>query len=133
MRGARRIAEFIDRVRIGQLAQADELADPLSPVQLQLGGPVGEQKTPKLAVAEEMIELGGRDIDQEQHQYPDLDRGKAVPREGRNHVRQKLSNWIVLDQPEPNEVFEQARNEYDGPVEHRFEQDRLDQRRAIVA
>jgi len=33
--------ELIDRVRIGQTAQAEELADPLSPVQLQLGGPVG--------------------------------------------------------------------------------------------
>jgi hypothetical protein len=36
-----------------------------------------------------------------------------MPGKGRDHVRQKLSNLIVLDQPEPDEVFEQARNKYE--------------------
>ena len=80
-----------------------------------------EQDAPQLAVAEEMVEFGRRDIDQKQNQYPDLDRGKAVPGKGRGHVRQKLAHWIVLDQPEPDEVFEQPRNENDGPVKYCFE------------
>ena len=63
-----------------------------------------------------MIEFGRRDIDQEQNQYPDLDRGEAMPGKGRNHVRQKLSGRIVLDQPEANKMFEQPCDEYDGPV-----------------
>ena len=58
VRDVGRIAEFIDRVRIRKPAQADELADPLSPVQLQLGPPVGEEEAPKLAVTEQIIELG---------------------------------------------------------------------------
>jgi hypothetical protein len=42
---------------IGKFAQADQLPDPLSPVELQLGRTVGEQNAPQLALAEEMIEL----------------------------------------------------------------------------
>jgi hypothetical protein len=42
---------------IGKFAQVDQLADPLSPVELQLGRTVGEQNAPQLALAEEMIEL----------------------------------------------------------------------------
>ena len=40
MRGAGRSAELVFRVHVRELPQADELADPLSPVQLQLGRPV---------------------------------------------------------------------------------------------
>ena len=40
---------------------------------------------------------------------------------------------MVFDKPEPNPVFEQARDKHDGPIECRFEQDRPDQWRAIVA
>ena len=39
----------------------------------------------------------------------------------------------MLDKPEPDPVFEQARDKHDGPIECRFEQDRPDQWRAIVA
>ena len=56
VRDVGRIAEFVDRVRIRKPAQADELADPLSPVQVQLGPPVGEEEAPKLAVTEQIIE-----------------------------------------------------------------------------
>jgi hypothetical protein len=42
---------------IGKFAQVDELPDPLSPVELHLGRTVGEQNTPQLALAGEMIEL----------------------------------------------------------------------------
>ena len=37
------IAKFSDRMRVGEIAQPNEFADPLPPVQLQLGPPVGEQ------------------------------------------------------------------------------------------
>jgi hypothetical protein len=42
---------------IGKFAQVDQLADPLSPVELPLGRTVGERNAPQLARAEEMIEL----------------------------------------------------------------------------
>jgi len=118
---AGRIAEFGNRVCIGKLAQTEELADALPPAQLQLGRPMSEQNPPQLALTKEMVEFGRRDVDQEQNQDPDLDRGKAMPGKGRGHMRQKLSNRIVLDQPEPDKVFKHARNEYDSPVKYRFE------------
>jgi hypothetical protein len=43
VRGRGRIAEFVDRVRIGKSAEADELANPFAPVQLQFGGSMSEQ------------------------------------------------------------------------------------------
>jgi hypothetical protein len=55
-----------------------------------------------------------------------------MPVEGRDHVRQEGAQWMVFDKPEPDPVFEQARNKHDGPIESRLEQDRPDQRRAIV-
>jgi hypothetical protein len=132
MRGAVRIADFGERVGIGKLAQAHQLADPLSPVQLQFGPAVGKQNPPELVLAKEMVEFGRRHIDQKHDQYPDLDRDKATPLEGRNHVRQEGAEWMVFDKREPDPVFEQARDKHDGPIENRLEEDRLDQRRAIV-
>jgi hypothetical protein len=41
---AGRIAEFIDRMGVGKLAQPDELQDPLPPVQRQFGRPTGDQE-----------------------------------------------------------------------------------------
>src|SRR5215471_12169036 len=55
------IAEFGNRVRLGKLAEAGELADALPPAELQLGWPMGEQDAPQLALAEEMVEFGRRD------------------------------------------------------------------------
>lgn len=40
-----RIAEFVDRVGIGQSAQAEKFANALPSVELQLGGAVSEQKS----------------------------------------------------------------------------------------
>ena len=40
----------------------DELADPLSAPQLQLGPLMGKQDAPKLALAKEVVKLGHRDI-----------------------------------------------------------------------
>src|SRR6266478_10170152 len=68
MRGAGWISELVDRVGVGEPAQAGELADALASVELQFGRPMGEQEAPQLALAEQVIELGRRHIDQEQHQ-----------------------------------------------------------------
>src|SRR5271165_1908132 len=124
MRGAGRIAKFIFRVRVRKPAEADELADSLSPIQLQLGWPVSEQDAPQLALAEQVVELGGRHIDQEQDQYPELDRGKAMPGEDRDHVRQEAAHGVVIDEPEMHESLKQACDEDDGPVDECLEQDR---------
>ena len=80
-----------------------------------------------------MVEFGRRHVDQEQNQYPNLNRGEAMPLEGRDHVRQETAQWIVFDEPETNEMFEQAGDEHDGPIEKRLEQDRPNQRRVIIA
>src|SRR6516165_5092760 len=133
MRGSPWIAEFVDRVSICKLTQPDELKDPLPPVQRQLGWPAGDQQVPEFAFTEQVIELGHRLINQEQNEYPNLDCDEVMPVERRNHVRQECPKWVVFDKPEPNPVFEQARDEHDGPIECRFEQDRPDQWRAIVA
>src|SRR6266446_3686067 len=119
MRGAGWISELVDRVGVGEPAQAGELADALASVELQFGRPMGEQEAPQLALAEQVIELGRRHIDQEQDQYPKLDRGEAMPGEGRHHVRQEVSRWVVLDEPEPHEMLEQASDEHNGPVYER--------------
>ena len=100
VRGAGRIAEIIDRMRVGETAQAGELADALPPVQLQLGRPVGEQDAPQLASAEQTVELRRRYIDQKQNQYPNLDRGEVIPTEGRSQVRQELTERMALHEPE---------------------------------
>src|SRR5271168_2840140 len=97
---------------IGKPAQTDEVADALSPIELQFGRSVGEQNAPQLAVAEQMVELGRCHIDQEQNQYPNLDRGEAIPAEGCNHVRQKAAYWIVVDKREFDEMFEQANDKH---------------------
>src|SRR5215472_10441538 len=54
---AGRIAEVCERMRIGQLAQANEFADALPPVQLEFGSAMSEQDPPQLAVAKEMVEF----------------------------------------------------------------------------
>src|SRR5712691_2863452 len=113
-------------MRVREPAQSGELADALAPVQLQFGWPVGEEDAPQLAVPEQVVELGCRHIDQEQDQYPKLDRDEAMPGEGRDHVGEEVSHRIVVDQPKPDEVLEQACDEHNGPVYDRLEQDRLD-------
>jgi hypothetical protein len=45
-------------------AQIDELADPLPPVQLQLGWPMGQKNTPQLTLTKELIKFGRRHINQ---------------------------------------------------------------------
>jgi hypothetical protein len=73
MRGVVRIAEFVNRMRVGKLTQPDEFEDPLPAVQWQFGRPAGEQDVPQLAFAEKTIEFGHRHIDQEQHENSNLD------------------------------------------------------------
>ena len=87
---------------------------------------------PELAFTEQVIELGRCLIDQKQNEYPELDRDEAIPVECRSHVRQEGAEWMVFDKPEPDPVFEEARDKHDGPVENRLVQDRPDQQRAIV-
>ena len=118
MRGTGWIAEFLYRMSIGELTQADELEDPLPPVKRQFGWPAGKQNMPELPLAEQMVEFARRHIDQEQNEDPKLDCNKTIPGEGRDHMRKEAAHWIVLDEPEPDEMFEQASNEYNGPIEH---------------
>jgi hypothetical protein len=86
MRSAGWITQFVDRVSIGKLAQTDEFLDLLPPVQLHIGWSIGEQNAAQLTMAKQAIELGCRDIDQEQNEYPKLDRDKAVPGKFRDLV-----------------------------------------------
>src|SRR6516162_11727144 len=100
MRDGARIAKFVDRVRICKLAQPDELEDPLPPVQRQLGWPGCDQQVPELAFTKQVIELGRCLVDQEQNEYPELDRDEAMPVERRYHVRQECPEWMVFDKQE---------------------------------
>ena len=70
MRGAGRVAELVDGMLVRQPAQPQQFADPLSPVQLQLGWPAGEQEPRDFAGAEELAEFHRRHVDQEQYEYP---------------------------------------------------------------
>src|SRR6516164_6871503 len=133
MRDGGRIIELVDRVSIRKLAQPDELEDPLPPVQRQLGWPAGDEQVPELAFTKQVIELVRYLVNQEQNEYPELDRDKVMPVEGRSHVRQECPKRMVFDKPEADPVFKQTRDEHDGPIEKRFEQDRPNQRRAIEA
>ena len=47
-------------------------------------------------------------------------------------MRKEIDRRIALDR-EVHETLEQAREKHDDPVKGRLEQDRLDQRRPIVA
>ena len=105
-------------MRISKIAQPDELTDPLPPIQRQFGWPASDQKVPELAFTEKVIELGRCLIDQEQNEYPELDRDEAMPVECRSHVRQEGADWMVFDKPEPDPVFEEARDKHDGPIEN---------------
>src|ERR1700751_3487540 len=80
--GALRITKIVDRVRVGKLAEPDEFEDPLAAVHRQFRRAAGKQEVPQLALAEQMIELACRHIDQKQPHYPKLDRDKAVPGKG---------------------------------------------------
>src|SRR6516165_5206325 len=133
MRDAGRIVEFVDRVSICKLAQPDKLEDPLPPVQRQLGWPAGDEQVPELAFTKQVIELGRYLVNKKENQYPELDRDKVMPVEGRSHVRQECPKRMVFDKPEADPVFKQTRDEHDGPIEKRFEQDRPNQLRAIEA
>jgi hypothetical protein len=55
-----------------------------------------------------------------------------MPREGRDQIRSEITRQIAFPQ-EMHEAFEQAREKNDNPVKCRLEQDRLDQRRPVVA
>ena len=94
------IAEFGERVRIGKLAQTDKLADALPPVQLQLGRAMGKQNPPELALAEEMVEFGRRDIDQKQNQ---ISRSGSRQSDASEKVaamcgRNSLTGWCSISQ-----------------------------------
>jgi len=52
VRGAGWIAEFLDWVSVHEPAQARQLADPLSPIELKLRGTEGEEKPPQFTTAE---------------------------------------------------------------------------------
>src|SRR6516165_8703619 len=112
MRGGARIAELVEWVSIRKLAQPDEFEDSLPPVQRQLGWPAGDQQVPELAFTKQVIEFGGCLINQEQNEYPELDRDEAMPVERRNHVRQECPKRMVFDKPEADPVFEQARDKH---------------------
>ena len=60
VRGALRIAEFGDRVRVGKFTEVDQFADALLTIQRQLARPACEQEMPQLALAEQMVELACR-------------------------------------------------------------------------
>src|SRR5215472_17079869 len=117
MRSGARIAEFVDRVSVRELAQADELEDPLPPVQRQLGCPAGDQQMPERALTKQVIELVRRLINHEHNQYPELDCDEVMPIQRCNHVRQECPKWMMFDKPEPDPMFEQTRDKHHGPVE----------------
>src|SRR5262252_5970046 len=79
-----------------------------------------------------MAELRCGHVDQKQNEDPERYGGKAMPREGRDEVRSEIARPIAFPQ-EMDEALEQAREKHDDPVKRRLEQDRLDQRRPVVA
>src|SRR6516162_10780263 len=91
-----------------------------------------QKNASQLALAEESIELGCRQVNQKQNEYPNLDRGKAMPTEDRSQVRQEFAQGMAVHE-KLDEGLEQASDEHKDPVHERFVQDRLEQRRAIVA
>src|SRR3984893_12741184 len=132
VRGAGRVVELADRMSVHQPAEPQQLAHPLAPIELQLGRAGGKEQPPQLAGAEELAEFRHRHIDQEQDKDPQGDGGKALPREGRDQIRYEIARRIALDH-EVHETLEEARKKHDDPVEDGLEQDRLDQRRSIIA
>ena len=63
--GAARIAQFGSRVLVCKSAQAQQLAQTLSPIELQIRRSAGEQEPPHFARAEKMAEFRCCHIDQE--------------------------------------------------------------------
>jgi hypothetical protein len=120
VRGAFRIAEFCDRVSIGKLAELDQLADPLVSIERQIRRAASEQEVPQLALAEQMVELACRYIDQEQHHNPKLDRDKAVPGKGCYLVPEKTAEYIVSAEQILDPMFDHAGNEDGHRIKHGF-------------
>jgi len=93
----------------------DELANPLTPVQLQLRWPMGQKNALELAMAEKLIELGRRHINQKQDQNPNLDRREMMPAKGRSQMRKELTERMAVHE-ELDQGFEQAGDENKDPV-----------------
>ena len=98
---ARRVAELADRMRIHEPAEAQEFADALSPIELQLGRPGSEEQPPQLSGTEEVADFSRRHVDQEQDKDPQGNGGKAVPREGRDQITEEIARWIVAVRAAP--------------------------------
>ena len=75
-----RVAELVERMRIHQPSEAQELTDSLAPIELQPGRAGREEQPPQLAGAEEVAEFRFRHVDQEQDQDPLRNGGKPMPR-----------------------------------------------------
>jgi hypothetical protein len=95
--GAGRIAQFGSRVLVCKPAQAQQLAQALSPIELQIRRPAGEEEPPHFARAEKMAEFQCCHIDQEECEDPQGDGGKTVPREGRHQISEEVARRIELD------------------------------------
>src|ERR1700720_3091900 len=78
--GAGRIAQFGSRVLVCKPARAQQRTQALSPIELQIWRPTGEQEPPHFARAEK---IDGLRCCHKEYEDPQGDGGKTVPREGR--------------------------------------------------
>ena len=113
--GAGGIAKCCEGMFVGKPAQMDELANPLTSVQLQLGWPMGQKDAPQLTLTQKLIELGRRHINQKQDQNPNLDRREMMPAKGRSQMRKELTERMAVHE-ELDQGFEQAGDENKDPV-----------------
>src|SRR5215472_17724919 len=90
MRGAGRIAELIDRMLVGEAAEAQKLARALPAVQLQVRRPRSEEEPAHLAAAEELAELRGRHIHEEEDENPERYGDEPAPGEPGDQIGKEV-------------------------------------------
>ena len=95
--GAGRIAQSGSRVLVCKPAQAQQLAQALSPIELQIRRPAGEQEPPHFVRPEKMAEFRCCYIDQEENEDPQGDGGKTMPRESRHQRSEEVARRITLE------------------------------------
>jgi hypothetical protein len=91
-----------------------------------------EEQSVEFAVAKEHIEFVGGHVNKEQYHQPNLNRQETRPGEVLNDIGRKIANRAAVDE-EMAQTFGDPHNEYTKPIDHSFEQDRLNHRCTVEA
>lgn len=112
--GGSDVAQLARRMRVGEMAQLYHGSDALAARRLQLRRPPDEQDLVQLAVAEEVIQLGHRRVDEKKDENPDLRRREFLSGKILHEMAGKGARRATPDQVADEFLDEPREEDHDG-------------------